>query len=680
MKKRLIAALLLAAKIFTLVGCTSNDNDKKESSPSSSLLTTVEDTIQTVPALDNTEKFEQPSSEFPTKGLSIQKEEIINDDLTGDNIAIVRYLNDDETQTLSYIDIYSSSLSTRIDGEDIESKANDILNSILIKYTTYSVDVYENGSNYKSYTLYQSSEESQIAKCVYCYSSDGELKSTTYYGKDNELLMVIENDKDNAVQTIYSKSKIGCKYEKKYVNGNIVGINFYNSDNKIEDSITIYECSYEPTIIDDNGYFQVITMSKTDQKTYTISENGKIIYEKATEYKSDNTENEITSNTVVQLQKEKIILGGDSSNGLEIKIDYYVSGNSDNSASTPARTEITSNYLEEPIIINYELNEKGEYIPRDNQMKTGKITEPQMFGGDPNNDIEYYIEKIKNKYVKKTGNDKTKFSNIYSIFQFDKDERLKKETKYSSDDTPLSSEEYKYGTGDDYWCTLTYYKKNGEKSSTIHYEDGTLDSYTMYLTSKNGCKYEDTTYYERTNNIDQYYAGYRKTLAFNDKNGYFSGTFIETSGILHKHNVGNFLVLDIQSYYNNTRTREIYEINPAGHLQYRIFIIEIYGHDVTVIRESFDNNGKTKYYESQKYELQNFNLDDERKYLPWLDEYNDSWEKLKNDNDGLSYIGTITPDASLQSSTLTAPDGELTTWELPGETFSEGANHILKRL
>ena len=604
-----------------------------------------------------------------------------------------------------------------IEGVDPEEEAEKYLLPLLNgKY--YLTDVFEKGDSYKTATLYSENHAYASAKVCYSYNDDEKISKTEYYDEYGFMYMSEDQREDHgivfSVQTWYNRdtkekeeeiwksldnnisftrkfytTKNGFKYEITFSYPDIATFGFYDeSGNFIKNSETIIQYnSYETVTIDDSGALLKIDIeSESKCRTYSIDKTGIIAFYGTREYEESDINDNAPKNPIsiknIYLHNAKTIYDNDKNPVATVKC--YYGYNEENGETIldglPVKTIIESDRLEKPIEINYSYSKNSMGSIQIDSRPNQSSNVSNGFWVDPDAEINQYLNDILSK-DKKSKHDITTYRTHDQYYFFERTGELKTvELEISQNGLPTYSKRTDFGTNGKTSRTLTDYKENGEKKSVIYYKNDTLYSYSEYLTSKNGCKYKDTSYYEEIDYTDPYYGTYNRTLAFYDPNGDFNNTFIETSGTLHKHNVGDLLVIDIQSYHNGMRTRTIYEINPSGQLQYQTIIMELSGCYVTVIRESSDNDGMITYYENQEYELQDFNMDVERKYLPWLDEYDGSWKKLAKDNDGLSYIGTITPDASLQSSTLTAPDGELTTWELPGETFSEGANHILKRL
>ena len=558
----------------------------------------------------------------------------------------------------------------------------------------YLIDVFEKGKIYKTATLYSEKNASVTAELRYSYNDDGKINKTEYYDEYGFMYMIEDQRKDHGipfnVQTWYNKdtkekeeeiwrsldnsitftrkfytTKNGFKYEITFSYSGIATFGFYDeSGNFIKDPETrIQYSSYETVTIDDSGALLKIDIeSKSKRRTYSIDKEGIIVFSSTREYKkfdSDikNAEKIPTHIKTIYLKNIKTIYDG---NNLVATVKSYYGYNEENGETTldglPVKTIIESDRLEKPIEIDHSYSKNGDV------------------------EIKQYLDDILSK-DEEAKHDITAYKIHDKYYSFRETGELEIERlEISKNELSTYSERTVFDTNGKTSRFTTFYKNNGEKKLEMHEVDDTFYSSTSYLTSKNGCEYEDTIYYGEPDYTDPYYGGYKRTLAFYEPSGHFSGTFIETSGTLHKYNVGNLLVLDIQSYHNETRTRQICEINPAGHLQHHTFIMEPRGYNVIVIRESFDNNGNTTYYESQEYEPQDFNMDDEHKYLPWLDEYDGSWKELVKDNDELSYTENITSDSSYQTLTRAYPDGYMTTWELSNNTPSDGVQYILKKL
>lgn len=447
MKKRIIAALLLVSKMLTLLaGCSAPKNSEQASKQNDNksfqdeiLESTVDNVIET---------FEVPSVDYSSEGLSIQREEIIVDEYTGNNLAVIRYLKD-STGNITSADIYSHNLSTRIEGVDIEKAVADTLEPLLEGHQ-YITNGYIGGSSLISYTLYQPTDDYPIAKCVYGYSN-GELVETTYYDNSGNLIWTI-NKQDSGVdnpneqetmpveQTFYQTSKTGCNYAKKYINGNLERIEFYGRDDKTKDYIIISGFATDVVITDDNGLLQVKTTSDLDDLVYTIDNYGQIIFEKSTNYRPGTDKKEEISISTIKLQKEEQISGGNPEEELYITIKYFTGTTKTDSSTTsmPIKTEITSNYLDNPLIISYELNENGNLIPRDNQLKKdGDLTDMQMFV-DPKDEIQHYIIAIEKEYIIATGYENGEFNTQTTTYRYSQDGRL------LNDDEKVTSSSYSY--------------------------------------------------------------------------------------------------------------------------------------------------------------------------------------------------------------------------------------------
>ena len=687
-RNRLIAALLLVAKLISFAGCSTPHNSGQDEKVDNSISTSVSDSTLESNLETVTKTLQAPIIDYSLEGLSIQKEEVYIDELTGNTIAVVRYLQD-ETGNLVSADIYSYDLAMRTNS-DVEKEITKHLLPKLNEYTYY-IDGYEGESKLKSYTIYQPTDEYPIAKCLYSYSKEGELTKTTYLDSKGNIISVIEkrneqvdpNTNENTIadQLFFYTSKTGVKYAERYVGGIIKEISFYGNNDDVIDSITIGESATYVEIIDDNGLFQVKTSSDvsdaSDDITYTIT-NGKIIYNGITDYKPETNKEEILSTRVTKLAKREIICGGKSFKFLEISIDYYtetVKASNGKTFERMLKTEITSNYLDNPITIYYEQNEDGSYKPRENQMKTDAITSKQGFAENLEEEIEYYIKKIEKKYSKETGDSDVNLTSHYKTFQYSSDGRLQNEEEY--DEYGLATgKEYSYDNDGNYEYILTYYRQNGNPFSQTYYRNDKATLYIEYLISKNGCHYTDIDDYEKNH----------RALFFNGTSSNCND-YIATDGILEKHNVGDYLVIYTEDRDSNNKTvsKNIYKVNPEGHIQYTTSILEIYNGAYSCVFVTQDCEGKT--INHQEYKISEFDLEEEKKLLPWFPEYNDSWETktITNEDSGLSNQKDAELDASIKmdfdrTSSYGYENGEVYGVDLQNETDCSAKQLVIVKL
>lgn len=553
----------------------------------------------------------------------------------------------------------------------------------------YLTDVFEKDDSYKTATLYSENHVYTSAKVCYSYNDDGKINKTEYYDEYGFMYMSEDQREDNgirfSVQTWYNRdtkekeeeiwksldnnnsftrkfytTKNGFKYE---ITDDLwcMSIRFYNQNgevntnsknkvsvNKVDDSIEIV----------DGENLKVLVTSNNKTVTYTVNSNGEIIpIDKVdlteridrVEQIYDRTE----ENPIAQIEYYEEIYKTESIQGKHI------------SSTRPSKTIISSKYLDEPITINYTYKVQGDGYTinsRENQIMVDGA--PQYFVAIYA-DTNWYIDWIKEKHTKnKIENDNYKFNTIdyhvqSKVFKYSPTGTLERETILVNG-TPVLDTNYSYLEGLKSISQMHY--ENGEPVLLERYSpDGVITSTYEYLKAENGCSYVD--HHIPETGVHHF--------SFNDSAGHTTLDIISGSdSVLTKYDGGNYLVIDLE-YPDGAR--DIYEIDSNGTLAYRTIIIESNAGKVIKVCQYIGD----KMVSSREYDSQEFNI---QKFLPWSKDYDDSWEKLAKDNDGLFYTENIISDTYLQTSTRAYPDGEVTTWEPANETHCEGVQHTLTRL
>lgn len=672
-KVKIAAIFLLLSKTLTLLaGCAAptQDKDINNSTDNTSLSTQFLDEAPEVDSeiVNPRTEDEIGASYFPYKTgqtLTTQKVEKIIDVDTNEKILEVSYLQDNETKELYLIEVKSSEQTLYIiySDEDIEHYSyikgtdpkEDIENYVipLLNGYTYITDVYEFGNIFKSYTLFPESDDYDYVKCVYQYTSSKTLEKTLYYDKNGALLFDIGFEVEDGIEwTIaryYDKQTgeevkkeyvldgqlkkylkrgcNGCSYKVEYNDDGTVDYIFYNSKGEEASTVTVYELS-ESVIVDEDGILKVVASIPGEKAIYTINEEGQIVYTYIKKYDVENKEIKIISEYVSKLDKRECIFDKDNKDDSIITIDYFVESFKNANEQVyyrPARVLISSKYLKEPLLIECSYNEEGMIVARDNQMLTDNPDDAQMFV-DIDDEIKYYIKKIKRKYEKKENIENPSYMTSSCVFKYTETGEIKECNRL---DGKKLAQKTTYGEH-------TVVSKYGSyiddmPVSIIHYIDDALWYEEWNTHEVNGCMSTETiwinTKVDKTNTA--LVPPYAYEFEFKNKEGMIGAEiYIGNEDDFDFYNRLPYLILSVA---RKNGYEEIYEIDSNGACIRYTSVGQI---DTNIVVTMHDYTTSKTYI--RKYPINTIEYEEA---LPYSDSYNEEWTKKSDllQNSDLTY-------------------------------------------